>query len=104
MTCPQDKESLYEIFYDNADIKVDVCKECQGVWLDSGEYENIIAFLKRTVFREDVSEYLKHLEDQIKECNYVKVSKKHFEHPKVQNKLRTLVRSKTQGLFDFLEK
>ena len=67
MTCPKDKEPLYEIFYDNADVKVDVCRKCQGVWLDKGEYENIIAFLKRTVFREDAGQYVKHLEDQLKE-------------------------------------
>ncbi len=67
MLCPNDKEPLYEISYDNADIKVDVCKTCRGVWLDKDEYETIIAFLKRTVFREDTGQYLKHLEDQIKE-------------------------------------
>lgn len=67
MTCPQDKETLYEISYDNTDIKVDVCRTCQGVWLDKGEYESIIAFLKRIVFREDAGQYIKNLEDQIKE-------------------------------------
>ena len=67
MSCPKDNGSLYEIFYDNADIKVDVCKTCKGVWLDKGEYESIIAFLKRTVFRENAGQYGKHLEDQLKE-------------------------------------
>jgi len=67
MICPNDQESLYEISYDNADIKVDVCKKCQGIWLDKGEYEDIVAFLKRTLFREDAAGYLNHLERQIKE-------------------------------------
>ena len=67
MICPNDKEPLYEISYDSADIKVDVCRKCQGVWLDKEEYDTIVAFLKRMVFREDFSQYLKHLEDEIKE-------------------------------------
>lgn len=67
MVCPHDNESLYEIFYDNADIKIDVCKTCQGIWLDKNEYERIIAFLKRRIFREEASQYLNHLKDQIKE-------------------------------------
>lgn len=67
MTCPNDKEALYEISYDNANIKVDVCKTCKGVWLDKDEYESIIAFLKHMLFREDTMRYLKHLEEEIKE-------------------------------------
>ncbi len=67
MNCPNDKEPLYEILYDNADIKVDVCRKCQGIWVDKDEYENIVAFLKRMVLHEDAKEYLVHLEQQIKE-------------------------------------
>lgn len=66
MACPRDQESLYQISYDNTDINVDVCRTCRGVWLDKGEYEAIIAFLKRTMFRENAGQYLRHLEDQIK--------------------------------------
>ena len=67
MMCPHDQEPLYQISYDNTDIKVDVCKTCHGVWLDKNEYADIIASLKRIIFREDAGQYLKHLEDQIKE-------------------------------------
>ncbi|MDP3770223.1 MAG: zf-TFIIB domain-containing protein [Candidatus Sungbacteria bacterium] len=67
MRCPKDNDSLYEISYDNADIKVDVCKVCKGVWLDKEELDKIVAFLKRTIFQEDVGHYLTHLEEQIKE-------------------------------------
>ncbi len=67
MNCPNDKEPLYEILYDNADIKVDVCRKCQGIWVDKDEYEKIVAFLKRMVFHEDAKEYLVHLEEQIKQ-------------------------------------
>lgn len=67
MACPRDQEPLYQIFYDNTDIKVDVCRSCQSVWLDKNEYASIIASLKRTMFREDMGQYLKHLEEQIKE-------------------------------------
>ena len=66
MTCPKDKDPLYEISYNNADIKIDVCRKCQGIWLDKGEYESLIAFLKRAIFREDAGQYMEHLEDQLK--------------------------------------
>ena len=67
MICPKDNGALYQISYDNADIKVDICKTCKGVWLDKDEYENMMAFLKRMIFREDTRQYLKHLEEQLKE-------------------------------------
>jgi len=67
MNCLNDKEPLYEILYNNADVKVDVCRKCHGIWLDKDEYENIVADLKRTVFREDAKQYLAHLEEQLKQ-------------------------------------
>lgn len=67
MTCPKDKQLLYEISYDNADIKVDVCNTCKGIWLDKNEYEQITAFLKRMVFRENAAQYMKHVKEEIKE-------------------------------------
>jgi len=75
MSCPNDREPLYEIFYDNSEIKVDVCKKCKGVWLDKNEFNQVVAFLKRSVFSDTTAEYLKHLEDQIKE---IFVGKEHL--------------------------
>lgn len=67
MVCPKDKKPLYEIRYDNADAKIDVCADCRGIWMDKGEYEIIVAFLKRMVLRDDIAGYLRHLEEEIKE-------------------------------------
>ena len=67
MICPKDNQPLYEISYDNADIKVDVCGVCKGVWLDKEELDTITAFFKHKIFQEDARGYLIHLEEQIKE-------------------------------------
>ncbi len=40
LKCPQDQSVLAARLYE-ADIQVDVCKECDGVWLDRGELERI---------------------------------------------------------------
>lgn len=40
MECPQDHTSLREANYE-AEIRVDQCPKCGGIWLDSGELEAI---------------------------------------------------------------
>jgi Zn-finger nucleic acid-binding protein len=40
VNCPIDQGALSQQNYE-ADIKIDVCANCQGVWLDSGELEKI---------------------------------------------------------------
>ena len=37
MKCPKDGADLKEV--KNADVSVDVCSECGGVWLDAGELD-----------------------------------------------------------------
>jgi Zn-finger nucleic acid-binding protein len=44
--CPRDRLPMYEVSYGDSDIKVDVCSLCHGVWLDRGEFKNIIVYLR----------------------------------------------------------
>jgi len=44
--CPVDRAGLVEVKYDESKTKVDLCKMCQGVWLDRGEFKQIINYLK----------------------------------------------------------
>jgi len=44
--CPKDRSWLYQVEYSDSDIKVDVCNLCHGIWLDRGEFEKIIDYLK----------------------------------------------------------
>lgn len=39
MRCPKCGMELIEIDYKG--IKVDECSECEGLWLDAGEFENV---------------------------------------------------------------
>ncbi len=44
--CPLDRVPLYEVFYGESPVVVDVCNVCHGVWLDRGEFKKIIKWMK----------------------------------------------------------
>lgn len=44
--CPRDRMPLYEVKYGDSDIKVDLCSLCHGLWLDRGEFKNIVVYLR----------------------------------------------------------
>jgi len=46
MRCPHDGSKLEPETYE-ADIEVDICGECRGMWLDQGELERIQATVER---------------------------------------------------------
>lgn len=41
MSCPRCDGRLHEFVFD--DVRIDRCDKCQGIWLDSGELEQIIS-------------------------------------------------------------
>ncbi len=59
--CPVCRAGLVEIKYDGTKTKVDFCKMCQGVWLDRGEFKQIMAYLKRKSDYEILHRYSKSL-------------------------------------------
>jgi len=44
--CPACRLPLYEVYYGDSGIIVDVCNLCHGIWLDRGEFKKIIDYLK----------------------------------------------------------
>ncbi|MDP2734980.1 MAG: zf-TFIIB domain-containing protein [bacterium] len=46
--CPADRLPMYEVEYGDSGIKVDLCSLCHGVWLDRGEFKNIIVYLRES--------------------------------------------------------
>ncbi len=44
--CPECRMPLYEVQYDEAKTKIDLCNVCHGIWLDKGEFKKIIKYLK----------------------------------------------------------
>ncbi|OGZ79237.1 MAG: hypothetical protein A2528_00830 [Candidatus Staskawiczbacteria bacterium RIFOXYD2_FULL_37_9] len=59
--CPVCRVGLLEINYDESKTKVDFCKKCQGVWLDRGEFKQIINYLKNKSDYEILHRYAKNL-------------------------------------------
>jgi len=65
--CPQDGVPLYEVGYDDAGIKVDICGQCRGVWLDRGEFKKIVEYLKDKGNDEVLNNYLANLAAEARE-------------------------------------
>lgn len=59
--CPDCRVGLSEIKYDESKIKIDFCKKCQGVWLDRGEFKQIMNYLKQKSDYEILNHYSKNL-------------------------------------------
>lgn len=55
--CPECKLPLYEVNYDDSGIKVDVCSICEGVWLDKGEFNKVMDYLKDKAGDEIINNY-----------------------------------------------
>jgi len=64
--CPVDRSGLMEVRYDEssagqAKTKIDFCKMCGGVWLDRGEFKQIINYLKSKSDYEILNRYTRNL-------------------------------------------
>jgi hypothetical protein len=59
--CPVCRVGLQEINYDDSKTKVDFCKKCNGVWLDRGEFKQIMNYLKNKSDYEILHNYTKNL-------------------------------------------
>jgi Zn-finger nucleic acid-binding protein len=59
LKCPADGQGMAAIQYGETGVVVDHCVKCGGVWLDAGEFENIIKALQDEVAAMDSSEYAK---------------------------------------------
>ena len=62
--CPIDRMPLYETRYGDSSIKVDVCNVCRGIWLDRGEFKEIVKYLREKADRDVLYHYLKTLSEE----------------------------------------
>jgi Zn-finger nucleic acid-binding protein len=46
--CPRDGRHLVELEYGDTGVKIDACRHCEGIWLDRGEFEKILAEIRST--------------------------------------------------------
>ncbi len=65
--CPSCRVPLYEVYYGDSGIVVDVCKLCHGVWLDRAEFKKIIEWLKEKADYEVLNNYAVNLFKQLGE-------------------------------------
>ena len=59
--CPVDRVGLIEVSYDDSNVKIDFCKFCQGIWLDRGEFKQIMVYLRKKADYEILHRYTKDL-------------------------------------------
>ncbi|OGZ67815.1 MAG: hypothetical protein A3D35_00190 [Candidatus Staskawiczbacteria bacterium RIFCSPHIGHO2_02_FULL_34_9] len=65
--CPYCSAGLMQVGYDSSSsndqphVKMDFCKNCQGVWLDRGEFKQLMIYLKKKSDYEILHHYTKNL-------------------------------------------
>lgn len=59
--CPFCRTGLTEVNYDDSNVKIDFCKHCQGIWLDRGEFKQIMVYLRKKSDYEILHHYTKNL-------------------------------------------
>lgn len=59
--CPVCRALFVEVAYDGSSVVIDFCKGCQGVWLDRGEFKQIMVYLKKKSDYEVLHHYTKNL-------------------------------------------
>ena len=63
--CPTDLMPLYEVHYADSKVKVDACNVCKGVWLDRGEFVQIIGYLQEKGDHEVLHQYVRNLAEEL---------------------------------------
>ncbi len=66
--CPYCSAGLVQVGYDShssnegqTHVKIDFCKNCEGLWLDRGEFKQIMVYLKKKADYEILHRYIKNL-------------------------------------------
>jgi len=57
LSCPRCLSRLFHFEYPQTLVRVDMCKECRGLWLDGGEFTEIKTIRKSLEKRGKLEEY-----------------------------------------------
>ena len=57
--CPGCRSRLVQVAYGDTDVQVDACPSCEGVWLDTGEFERIVHALHEETTGKPLPGYVK---------------------------------------------
>jgi Zn-finger nucleic acid-binding protein len=64
-SCPRDGQPMTTVHYGESSIAVDICSQCQGIWLNEGEYREIVRYLGDVVDSSTVGDYLQDMREEI---------------------------------------
>jgi len=67
LDCPKCGIPMAVLNYADTEVEIDYCTECQGIWLDKGELEQIIASLEKEILSKSTNEYVKETVEEAKE-------------------------------------
>ncbi len=59
LICPKDGRTMVTVRYGDSRIRVDICAQCRGIWLDAKEYGKVLRHLEQEVDAETVAGYLR---------------------------------------------
>ncbi len=65
--CPFCSQPLYAVDYGQSGVRVEVCNNCKGVWLERGEFKKIIDYLQEKKEKEVLDNYTANLLAEAKE-------------------------------------
>ena len=63
--CPVCRIPFVETHYDHSSVVIDFCKMCHGIWLDRGEFKQIMVYLRKKSDYEILNRYAKNLAVQL---------------------------------------
>ncbi len=73
--CPSCGEKMASVGYADTGIQIDYCSECGGIWLDSGEFRQIIQSLEHDIDNMTASDYFR---ESIREAEELIATSDHF--------------------------
>jgi Zn-finger nucleic acid-binding protein len=62
--CPRDSLPMTTVHYGDSSIAADICSKCRGIWLDKGEYDEIVRYLEKVVDSSSVGDYVNDMREE----------------------------------------
>ena len=67
LKCPKCSVKMAAIDYHDTDVEINYCAQCQGTWLDKGQFKKIIDALEQELNTKSFSKYVKESLQEAKE-------------------------------------
>ena len=67
LSCPDCNKLINEVVYDKSKVKINICPNCKGVWLDKNEINGILTYLQGIIVTKTSKEYANATIEELKE-------------------------------------